>query len=343
MFEIDFLAVGEGARSGDAIALRFTDPSDGQLAHVIIDAGFRQSGKDLVRHFTQTYGVDKVDLAIVTHPDGDHIGGMGVILEELRVGALAVHDLAAHGGAALTAAAVTSELIALAKQEGTAVYEPFQGLNAFGEALLVAGPSEPFYEALVAEEVTAEKTGTRRQAYKSVLRQAAERLYARALSRFPLETDFDDAGGTESRNNTSAIVDLRLGQHRFLFTADAGVLAIDGALDHLDACGRNDRYPDLVQVPHHGSRHNGSRALIERMVGPRGTDRRGLAYVSISEEAAKDPRYPSPRITNAFGRRGYGVAPTAGQSIFLVGDGASRVGTPLTILSPLDESVDDRP
>lgn len=343
MFELDFLAVGEGARSGDAIAMRFTDPSDGQLAHVIIDAGFKRSGEDLVKHFTNVYGTDKVDLAIVTHPDGDHIGGMGVVLENLRVGALAVHDLAAHGGVGLKAAKATSELIALAKREGTAVYEPFEGLNAFGEALLVAGPSRSLYEGLVAEEVKEEREGTRRKAYGTTLREVAARLFARALSWFPFETDFDDAGGTESRNNTSAIVDLRLGENRFLFTGDAGALALHRALDYLDTRGRTDRYPGFVQVPHHGSRHNCSRALIERMVGPQGTDSRGYAYISISEVAATDPRYPSPRICNAFGRRGYQVAPTAGTNIFYVGDGASRNGSPLKIMPPLDESVDDRP
>jgi hypothetical protein len=323
MFEIDFLSVGEGARSGDAIAMRFTRPDNGQLAHVIIDAGFKQSGEDLVTHIANTYGVEAVDLVILTHPDGDHIGGMGAVLESLQVGALAIHDLAAHGGTGLKAATATNELIALAKREGTAVYEPFQGLSAFGEALLVAGPSEPFYETLVSQEILAERVGARRQAYKSALREAAARLYARALAHFPLETDFDDAGGTGPRNNTSAIVDLRLGQNRFLFTGDAGVLALDHALDYLDARGRTDVYPALVQIPHHGSRHNGSRSLIERMVGPPDSGSRGYAYVSISEQAAEDPRYPSPRIANAFGRRGYEVAPTAGKSIFLVGDGAT--------------------
>ncbi|MEZ5076715.1 MAG: MBL fold metallo-hydrolase [Solirubrobacterales bacterium] len=140
MFEIDFLAVGDGAQSGDAIAMRFTRPDDGQLVHVIIDAGFKQSGRDLVDHFVSCYGVDTVDLLILTHPDGDHIGGMGVVLEELQVGALVAHDLAAHGGAALPAAAATRELIALAKRKGTTVREPFEGAEAFGGALLVAGP-----------------------------------------------------------------------------------------------------------------------------------------------------------------------------------------------------------
>jgi hypothetical protein len=59
MFEIDFLSVGDGARSGDAIAMRFTRPDgDGPLAHVIIDAGFKPSGEKLIDHVEQTYGVD---------------------------------------------------------------------------------------------------------------------------------------------------------------------------------------------------------------------------------------------------------------------------------------------
>lgn len=175
------------------------------------------------------------------------------------------------------------------------------------------------------------------------MREAAERLLAGALARFPLELDFDDVGGTGPRNNTSAIIDLRLGENRFLFTGDAGVPALERALDYLDSRGRTDLYPSLVQVPHHGSRHNGSRALIERMAGPRGDDQRGHAYISISKEAAADPRYPSPRIANAFGRRGYVVAPTAGQGIFYIGDGSTRTGGSLNTLPPLDESIDDRP
>lgn len=343
MFEIDFMAVGDGARSGDAIAMRFTRPDNGQLAHVIIDAGFKSSGEALVSHFVSLYGVEHVDLVILTHPDGDHIGGMGVVLEELQVGVLVAHDLASHGGASLPAANATTDLIALAKREGTAVAEPFEGVEAFGGALLVAGPSESYYNSLVAEELVAEQSKSRPTAHKSFLRETAQRLLAGAVARFPLELEFDDAGGTGPRNNTSAIVDLRFAAARLLFTGDAGVPGLERALDYLDSRGRTDIYPHFVQIPHHGSRHNGSRAQIERMVGPRGEQRGGHAYVSISEDAAADPRYPSPRIANAFGRRGYIVAATAGKSLFYIGEGSTRTGAPLAPLPPLDESIDDRP
>lgn len=76
MFEVDFLPVGDGSRSGDAIAMRFTRPDTGSLAHVIIDGGYEDDGDALVEHFTNVYGVKYVDLVVLTHPDADHRGGI---------------------------------------------------------------------------------------------------------------------------------------------------------------------------------------------------------------------------------------------------------------------------
>jgi len=345
MFEIDYLPVGDGARSGDAIAMRFTRPDNGHLAHVIIDGGFQDDGDDLVEHVKGWYGTSNIDLVILSHPDGDHIGGLGTVLRKLSVNALAAHDLAAHGGSDLPAAAAVTELRELAVAEGTALYEPFQGLRAFGGALLVAGPSEEFYKARVTEELVEQRRGARAAAVqRGVLAEGLARLSARALQVFPVEIPFEDAGGTNPRNNSSAIIDVQFAEQRFLFTGDAGVPALDAALDFLEVEGRTLRFPTFVDVPHHGSRHNGSSRLLDRLLGPKTNEDRGYAYISIAQEAARDPRYPSPRITNAFGRRGYPSYVTAGQPIYLSGEDApTRNWTPLTPLPPREESIDDRP
>lgn len=344
MYEIDFLPVGDGARSGDAIAMRFTRPDSGELAHVIIDGGFQDDGQALVDHVHRYYGVQAIDLVICTHPDGDHIGGLGTVIKKLNVASLAIHDLGARGGSELKAAKAVGELRDLAAAEGTSLYEPFAGLNAFGGALLVAGPDETYYGTLVAEQVAEERAGTRAaMPSRSLLAEAVSRLSARALGAFPVEIPFSDAGGTNPRNNSSAIVDLRLGEKRFLFTGDAGVPALDSALAYLEGRSRADVWPRFIQVPHHGSRHNATSKLLNRMLGSISDQKKGSAYVSISQEAAKDPRYPSPRVANASGRRGYTVCLTAGTSICFSGDGAPDRGwTPLTPLPPLDESIDDR-
>ena len=79
------------------------------------------------------------------------------------------------------------------------------------------------------------------------------------------------------------------------------------------------------------------------MLGSPGENGRGSAFVSISKAAAEDPRYPSPRIANAFGRRGYRVCITAGQSIYHhSADAPDRGWTAIEPLPPLDESIDDR-
>ncbi len=97
MYEIDLFAVGEGERSGDAIALRYTIPGRTDPIVGIIDAGFLVNGEVLAEHVPRYYGTKKVDFLLSTHPDGDHINGMGEVVRELDVQCLLIHRPAKHG------------------------------------------------------------------------------------------------------------------------------------------------------------------------------------------------------------------------------------------------------
>src|SRR3989338_1353386 len=88
-YEIDFLPVGNGDKSGDAIALRYGYPSDFKV--MIVDAGTKESGQALVDHVRTHYGVDCVDFVVNTHPDLDHASGLSIVLEQLGVGELWMH------------------------------------------------------------------------------------------------------------------------------------------------------------------------------------------------------------------------------------------------------------
>src|SRR5687768_1470674 len=91
-YQIDFLPVGDGVCSGDAIALRFGDFSDITKQYVVvIDGGFKESGKALVEHIKAHYGTTFVDIVVSTHPDADHSSGLEVVLDELAVGQLWMH------------------------------------------------------------------------------------------------------------------------------------------------------------------------------------------------------------------------------------------------------------
>ncbi|MHC4343053.1 MAG: MBL fold metallo-hydrolase, partial [Planctomycetota bacterium] len=92
--EIDFLAVGENSKSGDAIALRFGDLHNGDpSSHVVgvIDGGYQQPGKELVAHIRRYYQRNDVDFVLSTHPDSDHTNGLMVLLDEMPVGTLLMH------------------------------------------------------------------------------------------------------------------------------------------------------------------------------------------------------------------------------------------------------------
>lgn len=303
MFEIDFLSVGEEAAHGDAIALRFTQPN-GDCVRGVIDAGYRGDGDRLVEHVRHHYGDGGLDFVLLTHPDADHVNGMGEVLRRIDVAKLFLHRPELHGHPTNSGAGPASELVALAQAQGAEVTEPFAGTDRFEGTFLVAGPAEPYYEELLQEQETTTKAAA---APAAALAEGRATEAQPELPDFPLEVPFDDAGGTNPRNNSSAILQLTLGDRRFLFTGDAGVPALNRAIAYLRDRGYS-APPNFFQVPHHGSRHNLDSDTCDRVLGPIGQSFEGVAVVSV---APGDPKKPAPRVTNACGRRGFRVWSTA--------------------------------
>jgi beta-lactamase superfamily II metal-dependent hydrolase len=83
-FEIDFLDV-ESSKSGDAIPIRYQ--LDDLIRIHVVDGGFQDTGDKVVEHIKTHYNNSKiVHSIVVSHPDGDHAGGLRKILEEFTVG-----------------------------------------------------------------------------------------------------------------------------------------------------------------------------------------------------------------------------------------------------------------
>lgn len=333
MFEIDFLPVGDGERSGDAIALRFSQPGAGRPVVAIIDAGFQDDGEAIVNHVTTYYDTDVVDVVISTHADGDHVGGLPTVINELRIETLCVHRPAQHGYPNDSGAERAEELVTLAEARNVRVIEPFSGVHGFGQALLVAGPTPEWYVQMLGEQQSREAAAA--PPVTKRLTEAAKHAARRALDAFPSETFFDDAGGDGPRNNGSVVVDLQVNGNRMLLTSDVGVPGLTNALDYLDVTGRNGRPVDLFQLPHHGSRHNLDRDTVGRVLGDHTDQKRGIAVASVSRESAN----PAPRGANAAGRRGYPVYNTH-SGLRYYGDGAPgrQHWRPATPLPPLAEA-----
>jgi hypothetical protein len=70
---------------------------------------------------------------------------------------------------------------------------------------------------------------------------------------------------------------LQLDGKQLLLTADAGVPALDLALDWVEEQGARIYQPRFIQIPHHGSRHNASSDILNRLLGPTGQGATGTA------------------------------------------------------------------
>lgn len=332
-FEIDFLAVGEEGRSGDAIAFRLGNlfgRRDEQFV-VIIDGGFKKSGEKLVDHIRKYYQTGDVDLVILSHPDADHASGLEVVLTELSVKKLWMHQPWNHTqdiANMFKDGRVTDESVRvalrrslegarslenLANSKKVPIEEPFTGLQAANGYITIIGPTIDYYESLLPNF---RATPEPKEQY-SLIEQAAAAMseFVRKIAEaFHIET-LDDNGETTPENNSSTIVGVEHEGMVFLFTGDAGIPALTMAADILNAGGIDYSKISFVQVPHHGSKRNIGPTVLNRLIGPKlQVDTQiKLAYVSAAQDGA--PKHPAKKVTNAFRRRGAPVCATTGRSI----------------------------
>lgn len=312
MIDIDFLWVGEKTKTGDAITTQFTDPQTGREVVVVIDGGFVDDGDRIASHVRTYYGTSHVDLMISTHPDDDHIKGLFKAIETLDVDTLVINRPSDFGHTRDDVKSpLTEELVSAAGRRGTRVEPGYAGATYFGGALRILGPSQHYYSALLSEQV---KYASLTASVGRALFKAANAIVdaIRGVDRDPGETLTDDNGGTSPRNNTSIIVALSVEDVDVLFTGDAGVPALNDALDYQASLGGL-RTLDFFQMPHHGSRHNLDPSTLDRVLGiDNGGIEKGIAFVSVGTEAHDFPR---PEVANAAKRRGYPVSATRGQNL----------------------------
>ncbi|MBT8402174.1 MAG: hypothetical protein KJO98_16980, partial [Rhodothermia bacterium] len=142
---------------------------------------------------------------------------------------------------------------------------------------------------------------------------ASADFLSRAAESLEIET-LTDEGETTPLNNSSAITMLDYEDKTVIFTADAGIPALDRAADELDGRGYRTEQLAFIQVPHHGSRRNVGPSVLDRLLGPKqvNEERRVTAFVSCAPDG--EPKHPAKKVANAFRRRGSPVHATQGSS-----------------------------
>ncbi len=327
-FEIDYLAVGEGEKGGDAIVFRYgdllsKDRKDQKI--IVIDGGTKESGKKLVNHIKLYYNTDYVDLVVCSHIHSDHSSGLTEVLTELKVGQLFMHlpwkhssdiknmfvnDQLTHKGIKeKVEKSLTSikDLEVIANQNRIPIIEPFQGLSYDNDAsILVLSPDEEYYNELLANFDILPETKDkftlfeRTQSFgKRIIKWVSETLDH-------ITETLGDDGETNPENNSSTIILFRFGEKRFLFTGDAGIPAIERAIKYADTKGIDLSNVDFLDLPHHGSKRNIGKTLIQHF-------KPNLAIISAPTNG--DPKHPSRKVVNALKRRGAKVLATKGSNI----------------------------
>ncbi len=333
-YEVDYLPVGEGQRSGDAIVLRFgnfTGPRDQQYI-IVIDGGYKESGEALVKHINYYYGTNEVNLVISTHPDIDHASGLCSILENMDVKELWMHKPWEHAqdiknffkNGQITASGLqekiekslqyASDLDSIAQKKRIPIFEPFQGLNA-GGVIQVLGPSKDYYQNLLPhlKDMPAPKPSL--GIFAPLIKKAEEAVeWIEDNMNVDLLNDDDDA--TSASNNTSTIILFNLDGHKLLFTGDAGKTALFNAITYAESLPTPILLSDLhfLDVPHHGSKRNISSKILRKI-------KTQTAFVSAPKDSDK---HPAKKTTNALQKHGAYVFVTRGTSLLQHNQGNAR-------------------
>jgi beta-lactamase superfamily II metal-dependent hydrolase len=337
--EIDFLKVGDGERSGDAIALRFWNQANPEAQTVLVlDGGTKESGSELVSHITTHYKTDVVNAVICTHSDADHASGLTEVLENLDVKRLLMHlpwnhvadieenlkkasatdDVRQHFRKSLENA---HELENLAKKKGISIVEPFSDKIPPDDVFAILGPSTAFYESQLKSFRCVDELELKDNFWQEVLAsltKTAEKAITWVDETWGIET-LSEPGDADcsAENNSSVILLFSYEGRKFLFTSDAGVPALTDAANYAYTLDIDLKALTGIQIPHHGSKHNVGPKILDRIVGPKLGNPNAATTKSAIVSAAKEgaPKHPSRRVVNAFKRRGAKIIATQGISI----------------------------
>lgn len=309
-YEIDYIPVGDGERSGDAICLRYGNlyGSRNEQTVVVIDGGYKESGEKLVEHIKQYYGTSLVDLVVASHSDSDHISGLIPVLENLKVKHLAMHKPWEHSdniknffkNSRLTPNGLETKLLKsldkasalenLAVELNIPITEPFQGVKGFNNTFHVLGPSQAFYESLIALFRTTPEANDLLSKLLFPAQEVAREVAQWVEDTFDIDLLNDDNDETSAENNSSTIILFNVDGHKLLFTGDSGKTGLLNATTYANNLGiaLNDLH--FFDVPHHGSRKNLCTNVLKSVCGQ-------TAFISASKESKK---HPSRRVTNTL-------------------------------------------
>lgn len=287
------------ARHGDCIWIEYGDPV--RPCRILIDGGPAFAYPALRRRIQRLPANDRrVDLLVVTHIDADHIEGVIRLLRDTELGlsigevwynawrqlvptqkglAPAQLDYGALQGEYLSALIRARRLSWNAAFDGGPVLAALSGEPPAlalpgGARATVLSPTEAELESLRdAWESELEKAGLEPDSPEEAMRRLAEAKRLAPPPSFGLELpDVDELADEPFQcdravaNGSSIALLLEYEGHRALLLGDAHPDVVEASIARLAATTAVPRLAvDIVKIPHHGSRNNVSRSLLQRL------------------------------------------------------------------------------
>ena len=332
-FEIDFLHLGS-SKSGDAIALRYE--VNGITTIHVVDGGFQDTGEKVVEHinlyYDNPYYINRV---VVSHPDGDHAGGLRAVLEEFNIGEIwmlrpwlyadkiidrfrrfsSVKNLKRRLRDIYPNITALEEI---AEKNDIPIYEPFQGAK-IGKFRVMAPKKKRYLDLVVESEKTPESAGSAHEGAQisAFLLQGISAVIENT-ARAAWGEEIFSPEDTSAENEMSVVQYANLCGKHILLTADAGRAALTEAADYAPSIRLDLPGIDQFQIPHHGSRRNVSSEVLDRWLGPRLQRQdveRGRHFTAIVSAAKDDKNHPRKAVVRACIHRGGEVLSTESASL----------------------------
>lgn len=325
-FELDFLPVGAG--NADAIGLRYWD--NGRQVVQLIDGGYQGTTDTILTHLDAYYGSGCiVDRMVVTHTDNDHAAGLVGVMKDRYVGELYMnrpwdwvdrcrdhfHGNFSPEGLKKRIRDSHEHLVRLeelALKRDIPIYDAFQGDNI--GPFRVLGPSLGRYiNAIPDMDKTPNRIARVVQPRAAGLVEIAKGFEFEAWN---YETLSSNPHPVSASNETSVVQYAVIDGFSILLTGDAGPVALNEAADYIQANGLYSKvYPNLIQVPHHGSRKNVTPEVLNRLIGGIVDPNASLNARAFCSVGSNKLDYPRRQVVNAFERRGYKVYVTRGKGL----------------------------
>ncbi len=303
MIEIDVLPSSSDKKGADSILLRFGtfsyDTNKNSQKVVLIDGGYKENTKRIQTHLDEFYDTKRIDLLICTHPDGDHINGAVELLNDksIIIDKVLVHNPWDYSYTVnrkssdnrTTANSIETRLenslsslddfISKLDERKIEYKSPFAGREEFSGSIKILGPTKPFYTKKITEFPGMPDHGKWSESYSPEIVNYDEDM-----------KHFVDEPETSARNASSAIVLFEYKGFKVLFTGDAGVESLELAIKFAEENNIDLTNLDYMQIPHHGSLKNMSKALADKIE----TNQYFVSAPSNSE------KHPSKLLLNYF-------------------------------------------